>query len=277
MIWRESLRIGIDNIDEQHKALFDKTEELLGALRNEKADYKQECIAAIHFLKDYSIKHFADEEAYQKSINYEYFDTHQKLHRNFTKNVLLHEKKMIVSDYAAKEVKEFTGMLITWLSHHVADADQTITKAAKNENATYNKVLLSVGKVLESLTSLNRDSIKEITSHNEALDGSIAVQVPFVGDKPGHITYTYPTQFIKNLVYSVMNFVPESIAELEISALLETSNIVSGTICSHFAEDDSLSCNIEPPVLTSRSATDSYKRIILDTGIGIMEVNINIE
>ena len=128
-MWNESFRIGVENIDRQHKELFKKTEELLIEVRNESVEYadrKEKCISTILFLKDYAVKHFADEEAYQISINYKDFDAHKKLHEKFVETVLQHEKKLTESDFAKTDVSEFAEMLVAWLLYHVVDADKKI-------------------------------------------------------------------------------------------------------------------------------------------------------
>ncbi|MDR2591104.1 MAG: hemerythrin domain-containing protein, partial [Oscillospiraceae bacterium] len=104
-MWRESLCVGVDIIDNQHKQLFKKIEELLLEVNNKSVRNKVECIATIIFLKDYVVKHFADEEACMKSINYEDFEYHKALHEKFITTVAQHEKKMLASDFSDNDVK----------------------------------------------------------------------------------------------------------------------------------------------------------------------------
>ncbi|MCL2634199.1 MAG: hemerythrin family protein [Oscillospiraceae bacterium] len=125
-MWKDSFCIGVEVIDRQHKELFDKTEELLSEVRNNGMKYKDKCISTILFLKDYAVKHFADEEAYQISINYKDYDAHKKLHDKFVQTVLKHEKKMEASNFAESDVREFVDALVAWLLYHVVDADKKI-------------------------------------------------------------------------------------------------------------------------------------------------------
>jgi hemerythrin len=138
-MWKESLCIGVEGIDEQHKALFDKTEELLKNVNSGVDNHKQECIAAILFLKDYAVKHFQDEEAYQKSIDYPEYEEHKELHESFIQTVLSHEKKMAESDFAEKHVKEFTGTLVAWLVYHVSNTDQKIGQYLRENGSSVQK------------------------------------------------------------------------------------------------------------------------------------------
>ena len=49
-MWKESLRIGINVIDEQHKELFLKTEELLKEVHDSGVAHNDKCISTILFL-----------------------------------------------------------------------------------------------------------------------------------------------------------------------------------------------------------------------------------
>jgi len=125
-MWQETFCIGMDIIDKQHRELFQKTEELLNEVRDNSVKNKEKIVSMILFLKGYAVNHFADEEAYQLSIGYKGYDEHKKLHEKFVKTVLEHEKKMVDSDFAEKDVKEFTDTLAAWLLYHVIDADKKI-------------------------------------------------------------------------------------------------------------------------------------------------------
>lgn len=68
MMWKESYRLGVDRIDEQHIELFRMTEELIRAIERRASTEAYQ--KALGFLKDYVIYHFADEEQYQAPIGY---------------------------------------------------------------------------------------------------------------------------------------------------------------------------------------------------------------
>ena len=60
-MWKESYKIGIKTIDDQHQALFLMVADLLRAIEGG-AD-AQAFAEGIKFLKDYVVVHFRDEEA----------------------------------------------------------------------------------------------------------------------------------------------------------------------------------------------------------------------
>ena len=76
--------IGIEMIDEEHKQLFKYADEAYELLNDEFTPDKYDKIEAILIkLRDYTEKHFADEENYMESINY------KKL---FTQKIQHHER-----------------------------------------------------------------------------------------------------------------------------------------------------------------------------------------
>jgi len=278
-MWKESLRIGVEKIDDQHRALFQKTEELLREICDRGVGHKEKCISAILFLKEYAVNHFADEEDYQRSIGYIGFAEHKKLHVDFVENVLLHEKKMVKSDFAEKEIKEFTGMLVAWLLYHVAGADQEIVQERKpldTPKGHADIVSHSVFDVLNKLAALDSSPMKKVEKHDETFDESLAFEVTLTGDVSGYITYAYPLTFVKQMINSMMGFTPETIDELEVSALFEVSNIISGAICGQIATEKNIRCGMKTPFMTQRLDVQPEERIALDTGKGIVEVDLAI-
>ncbi|MCL1804877.1 MAG: hypothetical protein FWG28_02580 [Clostridiales bacterium] len=286
MLWKDRLSIGNDTIDGQHRALFERAEELLGKINDSLESNKESCISAIRFLKDYTVFHFGIEETYQESIGYPDFKAHQKLHQGFINTILEHEQKMTGSDFAEKDVKDFSGMLVAWLLYHVADIDQGIGRFARNAGLepqvavphTHSEIIRqSVFNVLHKMAGLDMGAMKQVESHDEGFENSVAIEMLLSGGVSGFITFVYPVAFINNLIYQMMDFEPEAIDELELSALFEVSNITCKTICEQIEAEKGVLCVIEPPFMTSRLDINPDERIALDTGIGIVEADIVIE
>jgi CheY-specific phosphatase CheX len=228
-------------------------------------------------LKDYTVTHFAAEEAYQKSIGYPDFDAHKELHVKFIQTVLYHEKKMLASDFAANEVKSFAGILTAWLLYHVADADQQIGKYARQASIGHSHsdiVADSVSDVLHKMAGLDSAQIKKVEARAGVSGESIIIKVELAADISGWLAFTYPVSFIKNLVYSMMSFEPEVIDELSLSVLFELSNIISGTVCGQIAGAKGIFCDIKTPSAVPRLDVTPDERVVLDTGIGIVETDI---
>ena len=128
--WNERFNIGITEIDTAHQRLF----EIIGKLihENEEAEdlekRHQLCHEGIEYLKSYTMKHFAEEEAYMQSINYKDYATHKQLHDNLRDKTLpALEEELEVQNYSEESVQHFLGICIGWLTGHIMVEDYSIT------------------------------------------------------------------------------------------------------------------------------------------------------
>ena len=125
MEWKDEYLIGVEHIDEQHKSLFAKANEL-AEIVNRTPENKQAITEAMLFLKRYALRHFADEEKYQKSIGYADLVNHQALHRALVADLLRQEEILAQSDYSANDVKSLIAYLSAWMLDHVVNSDLLI-------------------------------------------------------------------------------------------------------------------------------------------------------
>ena len=87
LVWSEEYNIGVDVIDKEHKRLF-KIINKLFAFGEEEKKSQWACQEGIKYFKEHTMKHFAEEENYMKSINYSGFETHRRLHEGFRQKTL---------------------------------------------------------------------------------------------------------------------------------------------------------------------------------------------
>lgn len=118
--WDNSLDVGVEAMNEQHKTLISLMETLHE--KNVAGAPKAELLTAVNTLIDYVIKHFEDEEAFMASIGFPGLETHKKLHEN-----LLKELKQFSGDFERsvnKKIKdELTTFLKFWLATHIRGID----------------------------------------------------------------------------------------------------------------------------------------------------------
>jgi len=82
--WRPEYELGLAQVDQQHKALFHLLGEAWQALvRND----REKTLLLIRRLEHYTVVHFAEEEAYMRSIGYVGIDTHKKQHDAFVRRI----------------------------------------------------------------------------------------------------------------------------------------------------------------------------------------------
>lgn len=116
--WDEKLNIGISDIDEQHKNMF----EAIYRLNIEDLGFGKKT-KILHDLKDYVIVHFATEEDYMRKFEYPDYENHKAWHENFTKeyNKLL---LRLAEELSLKQMRPYlSDLLNSWVNIHYKNAD----------------------------------------------------------------------------------------------------------------------------------------------------------
>jgi hemerythrin len=125
---RDEYLTGIKLIDDEHRELFRIANEAYEVLSNDFiADKFDNIVALIKRLKDYTAKHFADEEAYMESIQYKRMFTQKIEHTAFIEKLDELDLDQIDENQADAlvEMIEFLG---NWLIHHILEKDKLIGK-----------------------------------------------------------------------------------------------------------------------------------------------------
>lgn len=122
--------IGIEMIDEEHKQLFKYADEAYELLNDEFTPDKYDKIEAILVkLRDYTEKHFTDEENYMESINYKKLFTQKIQHQEFISKldefIDLHKSETEDQD---KQIMDILEYLTEWLVNHILHVDGQIPK-----------------------------------------------------------------------------------------------------------------------------------------------------
>lgn len=133
MPWTERLSVGIDTIDDQHKMLFEKADQLFEAGKNQKA--KEFISELLDFLDEYTKKHFKEEEQYMLRIKYPELENQKKLHKEF-----IEQLGKLKSDYASSGgnvvvIITANQMVLKWLTNHIGIEDKKIGEYVKSMKA----------------------------------------------------------------------------------------------------------------------------------------------
>src|SRR5512143_483905 len=81
MEWTEKLSVGVATIDNQHKELFKRINNLVLAIKQHRC--KSEIDGTIKFLDDYARVHFLEEERYMFETNYGGLEEQREDHRKY--------------------------------------------------------------------------------------------------------------------------------------------------------------------------------------------------
>ena len=141
MAWDPSLELGIDLIDKEHRELVECVENFIK--KSETEDVSGIFIQTLNFLEDYTLKHFADEEMYQRECNYPKYDLHKSMHGNLI-NDIADLNDQIEREGVNQEIISGTGQfLLDWVVHHIIDADLEFGAYYRKANtyAVYNTLV----------------------------------------------------------------------------------------------------------------------------------------
>ncbi len=127
--WTPDLSVGVERIDTQHKICFEKANDLFQAGKSGKS--KEVIADMLDFLEDYAKKHFRDEEAYMKSINYPGLEKQKLAHRKFEKEVAKLKQEYEQSGSNINLIINANQMIIDWLINHISNMDKQIGLFAK--------------------------------------------------------------------------------------------------------------------------------------------------
>ena len=122
--------IGIDMIDKEHKQLFKYADEAYELLHDEYTPDKYDRIDIIlEKLRDYTVKHFADEEQYMESINYKKLFTQKVQHQEFINKLdeFMEDHNEEVEDQD-DQIMGILKYLTEWLTNHILYVDGQIPK-----------------------------------------------------------------------------------------------------------------------------------------------------
>ncbi len=122
LTWDESLSVGVAEIDEQHKRLFE--------LGNAVADtvgsgFDQEAVEAeLRALCDYAVEHFSTEEGLMDMDAYPEYDQHLSEHMHCTTRAL--DFLEAFSEGREVDMGEFLRFVDSWIREHTMRMDMTL-------------------------------------------------------------------------------------------------------------------------------------------------------
>ena len=120
MNWNDNLSVGVSAMDNQHKVLMDLINSLNEAMGMGKG--RDEMSKTIAGLKEYTQKHFAEEEAYLERFNYPDLAIQKAAHKQFVDKIIALEEEVQANKVGtALAAMQF---LRTWLTDHIMGKDK---------------------------------------------------------------------------------------------------------------------------------------------------------
>ncbi len=120
MQWSDSLSVGVDRFDRQHRKLVDLVNELYAALRAGKATEVQRKI--LDSLVEYTVSHFADEERQMAAAGYPDLEAHKAYHAQLIRQVSDFKTKLDQGQTSISS--DLFNFLKSWLVNHIMEQDK---------------------------------------------------------------------------------------------------------------------------------------------------------
>ena len=123
-LWKDSLLIGVEDIDRQHKKLVEAIDDLSDACS--KGQGRAIIEKTLMFVVNYTKQHFTDEEKIAAAYNYPLLSNHKRLHVEFVTTVL-----GLVVDFNKNGpnialMSRINKTLVDWLINHITVEDKKI-------------------------------------------------------------------------------------------------------------------------------------------------------
>jgi len=124
IVWDEEFSVQVEKIDNQHKKIIDKINELssiINKMGNVVAEKDKEKVGLIvDFMMGYAKVHFDTEEEYFKEFKYPYTEEHIQEHKKYLEKTEEFKKKF----HQGKKIHdEIDNYLRNWWVNHILIAD----------------------------------------------------------------------------------------------------------------------------------------------------------
>lgn len=125
LIWGAMFEVGVQEIDAQHRRLFDLANQLADAVRIGKGT---DIIGnVLNELVRYTQTHFTFEEQLMSQNHYEAAAQHRQQHQDLIESVAEFKRRFAAKDEAV--VDEALQFFTEWLSRHIMDTDKALARA----------------------------------------------------------------------------------------------------------------------------------------------------
>jgi hemerythrin-like metal-binding protein len=129
--WDDSLAIGVEEIDTQHRQLYAQVAALQEAVRY--GEFAR-AMVTLDFLERYVSEHFAAEERWMAATRYPGRPTHVRLHRAFVAEFLQRKEQLLTLGPGGALAAGLAGWLAGWIEDHVEKADLDLSRYANERD-----------------------------------------------------------------------------------------------------------------------------------------------
>lgn len=228
--WNKRFDIGVDSIDKAHRKLFSIVHKL-SCLNENENNGPWACAEGIKYFKNYAITHFAEEEAYMKSIGYKGYEMHKRLHDDMRDKTLpALEKDLKTSKYSKESIHHFLGICLGWLTAHIMIEDRAIAGKIPNKwkkDNTGEAMDALVDALAITIQEIFRLQIEIVSEHYNAEDfgNSIVDRLTFcsLDGRRVHVFLVLEDALVLRAVSSMLNMPIKKVDKMVLNAARQLS------------------------------------------------------
>lgn len=117
--WSHDYSLGLDEIDAQHKSLFEIINKTWQAIVD-RAD-REHILQLVEELEVYTLAHFVAEETFMRVTEFPEFDAHKQAHQRFIARIAAEKVAIIAGGHLTLDLMHF---LRDWLVDHILVSDK---------------------------------------------------------------------------------------------------------------------------------------------------------
>jgi len=121
LAWNEDLAVGFGRIDEQHKELFERYNNLIQSCKEGAG--REAIVTMLEFMVDYVTVHFAEEDRFMVRYNYPERGEHLAEHRELFAHVDSVRQELQERGPTVAVITSINHTMLAWLIRHVKQTD----------------------------------------------------------------------------------------------------------------------------------------------------------
>jgi hemerythrin len=138
--WSEKYKIGIPEVDDQHKRLFEAINELGDFLGNEKREENQKWTIQSFMVEilSYIDKHFRDEEWLMEQNQVPWLEEHRKIHQGLATNIIDFKDKVLAISHGDEQLhmmEQIHKVMGNWIIQHIMEEDNRFAHFLKEKKS----------------------------------------------------------------------------------------------------------------------------------------------
>lgn len=124
LVWKDNFKLGNEQVDMQHRRLFELVSQLVSLCMD--GSDTENLQKTIDFLVNYTVQHFADEEALQVQYKFPEYERHKQLHEDFKATVGGLVQKFMENGSSTELSNNVNKIVVRWLVNHIQREDKKI-------------------------------------------------------------------------------------------------------------------------------------------------------